>query len=576
MAFIEVENLKYRYPHGRALALKGLNFTLEKGSCLGIIGENKAGKSTLCQAMAGLVPTLFKGAYGGHVRVGGMEVAAEPVARVCEKVGLVFQNPFNQLTGARETVYEEVAFGLQNLGVAPEEIHERVTRCLDQLGLGPYQDRNPFSLSGGQTQRVALAGILAMEPELLVLDEPASQLDPEGRRDIYAIIRQLQNTGITVMIVDNQIEALAEICDHLLLLYQGEQMAFGAPAKLFQEVDTAAYGISPPLYTRLAMGTGENTGEGLPVTEKAFLEKQWLPHSLQAPSDADRKTSMKKEVVHIRNLAFAYPGENSLFQEMNLTLDGRPTAFLGQNGAGKTTLMKLIRGLLKPAQGEILLEGENMLPVPLWKSAGRLGYVFQNPDDQIFKHRVLDEVMMGPLQQNNARREAERISLEALESLEIAHLAGENPYDLDLAERKMVALASVLAMHPRVLLLDEPTIGQDEKGCSILGNRILQCVEAGQQVAAVLHDMDFTARYFERIIVLGEGKILADGSPREVFGRKTVLEQGGLQAPAVTKLCEKLGYKGVFLTPEEVEKAGGKVDGRGSPQKKAASDFKER
>ena len=191
MSFIEVRNLKYRYPRTEKLALDGLGFNVEKGEFIGILGKNKAGKSTLCQAFMGLVPGMFGGAYGGQVMIDGMEASSTPVSVLCKKVGLVFQNPFNQLSGARDTVFGEVAFGLQNLGVPREEILKRVERSLELLEISPYRERNPFDLSGGQIQRVAIASILAMEPEVLVLDEPTSQLDPQGSEEVFRVVDRL-------------------------------------------------------------------------------------------------------------------------------------------------------------------------------------------------------------------------------------------------------------------------------------------------------------------------------------------------------------------------------------------------
>ena len=202
MAYIKVENLKYRYPNTKKLALDDLNFEIEKGSFIGIAGANGAGKSTLCQAFNGLVPGFFKGAYGGRVIIDGEETAKVPVSRLCQKVGLVFQNPFNQLSGAKETVFEEIAFGLQNFGVPADEMIKRVNEVMELLDIAEYKRRNPFDLSGGQMQRVALAGILAMKPDVIVLDEPTSQLDPAGSEEVFAAVDKLAKSGITIIMVE--------------------------------------------------------------------------------------------------------------------------------------------------------------------------------------------------------------------------------------------------------------------------------------------------------------------------------------------------------------------------------------
>lgn len=262
MAYIKVENLKYRYPNTKKLALDDLNFEIEKGSFIGIAGANGAGKSTLCQAFNGLVPGFFKGAYGGRVIIDGEETAKVPVSRLCQKVGLVFQNPFNQLSGAKETVFEEIAFGLQNFGVPADEMIKRVNEVMDLLDIAEYKRRNPFDLSGGQMQRVALAGILAMKPDVIVLDEPTSQLDPAGSEEVFAAVDKLAKSGITIIMVEQKLEKLAEYCDKILLLHEGHQIAFDTPDKIFSREDLKSCGVNPPAYTRICQTFGIRKSNG--------------------------------------------------------------------------------------------------------------------------------------------------------------------------------------------------------------------------------------------------------------------------------------------------------------------------
>ena len=224
MSVITVENLRYRYPHTKELALDGLDFSVEKGEFIGIIGENGAGKSTLSQAIMGLVPQFYKGAYGGMVTVDGIEAGKTPVAQLCGHVGLVFQNPFNQLSGAKDNVYEEVAFGMQNLGVPAEEMKKRVEEALKLLDIWQYRDRNPFDLSGGQMQRVAIASVLVMRPDVMILDEPTSQLDPEGSDEVFRAVETLTGSGITILMIEQKIEKLAAYCDRTLAITAPEEL----------------------------------------------------------------------------------------------------------------------------------------------------------------------------------------------------------------------------------------------------------------------------------------------------------------------------------------------------------------
>ncbi len=559
MAFIEVKGLKYKYPHTSKLVLDGIDFEADKGQFIGIIGENQAGKSTLCQAFAGLVPTMFRGAYGGKVIIDGVEASKVPIAVLCQKVGLVFQNPFNQLSGAKDTVFEEIAFGLQNLGIPREEIGKRVDKALKLLDIIKYKDRNPFDLSGGQIQRVAIASILAMEPEVLVLDEPTSQLDPQGSEDVFLVVEKLAKTGITIIMVEQKMEKLAAYCDKILLLHRGSQVAYDVPERIFSRDDLGELGVEPPVYTQVSKALSVYRKEGAdllyPVTLKQIQSyKDQFPVTISKTGRKRTPDKLGQDIFTIKDLGFHYIPGAPIIENLTLSLDIRPTAVIGQNGAGKTTLVKLLKGLLKPGAGTVLLEGEDISGRTVAQLAKKVGYVFQNPDDQIFKNQVLEEVMVGPLNIGMTRKEGEQRAREALEMVGLLHAEKENPYDLDLSERKMVAIASVVAMDPRVLILDEPTIAQDARGREVLGQLIRTMTERGKFVLAILHDMDFVARYFERVIVMAGGKVISDGPGEKIFYEKDTLTKARLEPPHITRLCEILGYQGTFLTTEDIRK----------------------
>lgn len=573
MSVITVENLRYQYPHAEKLALDGITFSVEKGEFIGIIGENGAGKSTLSQALIGLVPQFYKGAYGGKVLVNDREAGSTPVAQMCGSVGLVFQNPFNQLSGAKDTVYEEVAFGMQNLGVPREEMHRRVEEALRLLDIWQYRGRNPFDLSGGQMQRVAIASVLVMRPDVMVLDEPTSQLDPEGSEEVFRAVEKMTKSGITILMIEQKIEKLAAYCSRILLLHEGKQIAFDTPQKIFSMENLEDYGVQAPAFTRICRAeqvtlpdgtypvtveeaagamkaklSGENASERSPKSVKSEKSE----NSGRRDESAGEVVKKSTEMFRIEHLDFSYLKNVPILKDLNLRLDGRPTAIIGQNGAGKTTLVKLLKGLLKPVSGTIYFRGEDMAGKTVAMLAGNVGYVFQNPDDQIFKYNVLDEVMFGPL---NIGMDPERAKSEALKALNLTGLSGkegENPYDLEMYERKMTAIASVLAMDTDVLILDEPTIAQDWRGRRIIGSIIRSLTERGKLVIAILHDMDFVAENFERVIVMAHGTVLADGRAEEVFEQEEALKKARLQKPYVMQLCSRLGYEKPYLTVEEL------------------------
>ena len=562
MSVITVENLRYRYPHTKELALDGVDFSVEKGEFIGIIGENGAGKSTLSQAIMGLVPQFYKGAYGGKVMVDGLEAGKTPVAQLCGHVGLVFQNPFNQLSGAKDNVYEEAAFGMQNLGVPAEEMKKRVEEALKLLDIWQCRDRNPFDLSGGQMQRVAIASVLVMRPDVMILDEPTSQLDPQGSDEVFQAVEKLTNSGITILMIEQKIEKMAAYCDRILLLHKGKQIAFDTPQKVFSLKNLEEYGILAPAFTRICKAEQVTLPDGTyPVTVEEAAGVLKAKHgSVGNAGNAEDGKSVEKagnvetEQFCIENLDFSYLADVPVIKALNMKLDKRPTAIIGQNGAGKTTLVKLLKGLLKPVSGSIYFHGEDISGKTVAMLAGNVGYVFQNPDDQIFKYNVMDEILFGPL---NIGMDPERAKKEAERALELTGLKGkekENPYDLELYERKMTAIASVLAMDTDVLILDEPTIAQDWKGRQIIGGIIRSLAERGKLVIAILHDMDFVAENFERVIIMAHGQVLADGTAKEVFAQEEALQKARLQKPYVMQLCEALGYEKSYLTVEEILK----------------------
>ena len=550
MSLIEVKDLKYRYPGTTELALDGVSFTVEKGEFIGIAGENGAGKSSLSQALLGLIPQFYKGAYGGSVTVCGMDARSTPVSELCRHVGLVFQNPFNQLSGAKDTVYDEVGYGLQNLGFPPEEIRTRVESVLRCFGIWEYRDRNPFDLSGGQLQRVAICSVLAMNPDVLILDEPTSQLDPEGSEEVFHTVDELTKMGITIIMIEQKIEKLAGYCDRVLLMHQGHVVDYDTPRKIFSREDLYDLGVNPPAYTRFARANALAFEDGtLPVTHAETLElvkasgadRATLIASLRGMTAGVRMESAGAAATfQVQDLRFSYVKGREVLHGLNLALDHRPTAIIGQNGAGKTTLVRVLKGLLKPDSGEIRYQGENLETKTVAELASRVGYVFQNPDDQIFKYKVLEEVMFGPLNIGMSQQEAEASAHEALRMVGLDEKADENPYDLELSDRKMVAIASVLAMNTDVIILDEPTIAQSWNGREKIREIIQTQAAQGKLVIAILHDMDFVANSFARVIAMAHGEILADGTPAEVFRNHPVLEKAALAAPPLYELLEEL------------------------------------
>lgn len=256
MARLEINNLKYRYPYTDRLALDGITCTIEPGEFIGVIGKNGSGKSTFTQALIGLVPNFYRGAYGGSVKVDGVNVNDVETDDLCQKIGLVFQNPFNQVSGSKNTVYEEIAFGLENLGIPRDEMHKRIKDAMKLLDIERFTDREPFALSGGQMQRMAIASIIAMDPEVIILDEPTSQLDPQGSEEVFQAVQNLSQRGITVIMVEHKMEKIAAYSDRVMLLDDGKLIDFDTPQKVFSRDDLAEHGVQAPAFARIGKGLG--------------------------------------------------------------------------------------------------------------------------------------------------------------------------------------------------------------------------------------------------------------------------------------------------------------------------------
>lgn len=275
MSIIQVEGLKYKYPDSDQLALNGLSFDVSEGEFIGLAGRNTAGKSTLCFALAGLVPHFFNGGYGGKVIVDGLEVRQHEVGEISTLVGLVFENPFSQMTGSKYTVFEEIAFGLENMGLERNEIIQRVEESLILLDITAIKDKNPFDLSGGQMQRVAIASIIAMKPRILILDEPTSQLDPQGSEEVFKVVENLANEGMTIIMAEHKMDKLAHYADRILLLDDGQMVDFDCPGKVFSRDDLRRFGMEAPAATRISKALGiKNKETGYyPVTIKELADE---------------------------------------------------------------------------------------------------------------------------------------------------------------------------------------------------------------------------------------------------------------------------------------------------------------
>ena len=568
-AALELAGLEVRYHGRRAPALTGIDLAVTAGEMVGVGGRNGAGKSTLALAAAAFIPRVVRARLAGVVRIAGADVAATPARELPRRVGIVFSTPSNQLSGSKLTVREELAFGLENLGVAREAMDVRIERTLAALGIAHLAERLPTALSGGEQQRVAIAAILCMGPGLLVLDEPTAQLDPAGTRAVAELLVGRAADGTSVLVAEHKAAVLGQV-GRLLVLDGGVAVGIDAPGAALGPALGGRAGIAVPAVASLAAALGLPASQALDLPAVAdelhaagreriaaaagALRSAGSPAGGGAPVAAPWQAvrDQPAAAIEIRDLRHVYPGGMDALRGVSLAIEpGEAVAIVGQNGSGKTTLVKHLVRILAPAAGSVRVGGRDLAGQTIAEAARTVGFVFQDPDRQLFSRSVEREVAFGPRNLGLPDGEAARLVAQALATVGLAERSLENPYDLGLSERKLVALASVLAMDPAVLVLDEPTTGQDAPGAARVGAIVDSWVAAGRTVVAVTHDMEFAARHFGRVVVMRQGEVVADGPPVTILAEAnaTLLASTGLEPPPLAVLAARLGLDAMPATP---------------------------
>lgn len=518
------------------------------------MGPNEAGKSTLCFTLNGLIPHLVKGSFEGRVSLNGKDTRLHTTRELFAEVGLVFQDFEAQLFST--LVELEVAFAPENLGLDRERIEERIGRSLELTGLNRLKGRQPATLSGGQKQLLAIASVLAIEPRILCLDEPTTDLDPMNKRRVFSLTRRLFKEGTkTFVIVEHETEE-AVSADRIVLVREGQIVADGPPHKMLRDVQQLEQcSVMPLQLTRLFQRLGSTTlplslEEATDLWSKSGRSLSQDRHEKLRISDAERTKKYGGPVIEVRDAHFSYENNIDALRGIDLAIrEGEFVAILGQNGSGKTTLAKHFNGLLTPASGSVLVGGLSASDMTAATLGKRVGYVFQNPDHQIFEESILDEVMFGPLNLGFAKELAERQARDALETVGLWERRMEDPFTLTKGLRQKVAVASVLATRPHAIVLDEPTTGLDYGELRQMMALVRQLNEAGHTVIIITHCVWVAAEYAHRIILMSEGRIVADGTVRDVFAREELLERADIIAPQIVRFSNGLGT--TILSVEE-------------------------
>lgn len=551
---LEIEDLWYKYPYTDKWVLKGINLRVEKGEFIVLTGRSGCGKSTLALTICGYIPHVIeKGVLKGRVTVDGVDTRSKPLHQLTQMVGVVLQNPEDQLFAL--TVEQDVAFGPENLAMPKDEVRRRVDQAMKDAGVYEIRDRPIFSLSGGQKQRTAIAGILAMEPSIIIFDEPTSDLDPQGAYSVLNVISDIQRRrDVTVILIEHRLDEVSKYADRIILMEDGEILIDDEPHKAYRELDKFLdRGVRPPQVSEAAYKYGGDTR--IPITLDEGVEFfQDRVNGLKPPSiETEESITRGDVVIEARDVWHTYPNGVTALKGVDLEIsEGEMVALIGKNGSGKSTLSQMMVGLLKPTRGIVKIYGHDVRTTPMEEIIRYVGYVFQNPDHQLFTNTVLDELSFGPRNLGIDEDEVGRRVEEALKILGLEEFRERHPQSLSRGQRRRLAVATILTMEPKILILDEPTTGQDW-GHSVKLMEIARRLnrERGVTILFITHDMRIVAEYADRVILLHEGEKVFDGSPREIFSSRWIY-QYNILPPYISQLSQRLfGEENTVLSVEE-------------------------
>jgi energy-coupling factor transport system ATP-binding protein len=533
---VTVRGLRCTYEGADRPALAGVDCDVPPGSLTVVMGATGAGKTTLARCLTNIVPCFLAGDRAGEVLLQGESIAGLRVGELAGRIGMVFQDFEAQLFSSDVT--QEIVFGLEHTGVAPSEMGARVRDALATVGLPGFEGRDPGTLSGGEKQRLSIAGLLALRPPVLVLDEPTTDLDPVGRRDVFAVLAGLRRERLAILLIEHDVGA-AVAADHLLLLRDGRVVASGPPAIVLADAaGCAEAGVRPHDVCRVFAALGLADPPLDPGDAAARLRREGLVPS--APPDAPPPPS-RQAILQLEGVGHRFADGREALAGVSFAVGvGELVAVIGRNGSGKTTLARHLNGLLRPTAGRVLLDGEDIAALALEDIAQRVGYVFQDPDHQLFAASVTEEVAFGPRNLGLPAAEIERRVTESLDAVGL-DARDADPFLLDKGARQRLAVAAVLALQPDVLVLDEPTTGLDWPEQRRMLDLLRAVQRAGRTVIVITHTPWVITEYAERVLLLAGGFLRYDGPVRGFFADPVRVAEAAFQAPDVTRLGQALG-----------------------------------
>ena len=564
MGSIEIDNLHFTYSSRNTSTIRGIDAKVDPKAFILLTGPTGCGKSTLLRTLNGLIPHASGGKLSGNVYVNGASVAEQPIAVTCQQVGLLFQNPEEQLFCI--IVEDEIAFGLENLGLPSHEIDRRIDSALTQVGLAGFRNRQIASLSSGQKQRVALACVCAMQPQILLLDEPTSYLDPQATHDILEIIRDLnRKLGITVIVAGHQVNEIAPLCNRVWLMNEGKLVSDLPIDQAFTDLNPySQLGVQVPELAQAAeqLGYAERPltldhAVRLFANQTQDFQQPRL-HWIKAPNSTIGTSSSENGLTdpapvptqtapanpndilaEVQNLSFRYPQTSAdVLKDISFQIKGgEVVAIMGANGSGKTTLLLHLIALLRPSAGQVLIKDQDTRRCKPRHLAGQVGIVFQNPDLLLQAATVSEEVAFGPKNLKLFRQEVEERLKEILLMFDLETLKVEAPYALSRGQRQRTAVAASFSLYPDLLLLDEPTTGQDYYHLQQLMQMLEDTMKTqNKTVIFCTHDAHLTLKYASRVLLLHRGELIFDGTPDAAFANPERLEQASLVPPLTMQL----------------------------------------
>ncbi len=546
---IRIKDLSFQYKAQKGeKALDDLTLDISKGQFVVIMGPSRAGKSTLANCLNGLIPNFMKGKYEGEINVLGKNPAKEKVGTMAKDIGLVFQDFESQLFSTNTKL--EIVFGPENFNMPRAEMQKIIARILQVVNLAGMEDRQPSTLSGGQKQRLAIGSVLAIQPKIVCMDEPTTDLDPIGKLGIFQIAKELhEDKDLTLIIIEHETEEALE-ADRIVVINDGKIVRDGKPQTVLREVEYfESLGLMPlqvPKYfNRLGVAQADlplNPAAGMAKFRELGLVIEAGKYGELVQKDAEREQSYGDPIITLRGLEHTYANGNKALKGINLEIrDGEFIAILGHNGSGKTTLVKHFNGLLKPTSGEVIVNGKETKQHTIFEIGKGIGYVFQNPDHQIFSDTVYAEVAFSPKLRGFSSEEIDHRVKEALKAVDMEGYEQEDPFSLTKGERQRIAVASVLSAQPKIIILDEPTTGLDFKEQRQMMELIKKLNESGHTIIIVTHTMWVVAEYAHKVAVIKDGLMTMYGRTRDVFKEDEKLVESFLKPPHIVTLSNYLG-----------------------------------